>query len=160
MTLLKGRSAMFNPIGGETISRYLATLFLALLFIAPMTQANATSKATRYLIKQEIANGCDTKRGKFNATGIIERDLTGDGAKDLILDHGGITCSDGSRSGFCGAAMCSVIFYVRDNNGLLQQKLEVLSIGATNKGGNPANIELINHRGKTSIVRWNGSTFD
>ena len=135
-------------------------LTIALTLTMLPQAAFAASKASQYLMREQIAEACATKKGKFLPVGIEERDLTGDGRRDLILDHGAIQCSDGSRSLFCGAAMCSINFYVGDSKGLLRKKLEVLSIGATVKGGEPPEIELINHRGMTSRIRWNGTTFD
>ena len=119
--------------------------------------ASAESKAARYLIREQIKAACPAG-GTFDKAGIIERDLTGDGKSDLILDHGAITCNDGNRSGFCGIRACSVLFYVREGN-LLKQKLEILSIGATVTGGNPPSIKLTGHNFQESSVRWNGATF-
>lgn len=128
---------------------------------APVANAQ-TSKAAQWLASEQISAACGNSDGRFDPVGVIERDLTGDGQADLILDHGAIECrsSDlGSRSGFCGIRACSVIFYVRDG-GLLKMSKEILSIGVEAGPGDRPAIALTGHNFEETTVRWNGSTFE
>jgi|TARA_B110000908_G_scaffold167845_1_gene221531 hypothetical protein len=50
----------------------------------------------------------------FSSKGAIERDLTGDGRKDLVLAHGGVTCKGSNNiSRRCGMQVCRVKLFVR-----------------------------------------------
>lgn len=134
-------------------------LFMPAVFLMTVLSqpAMAFSKATDYLMKEHIKAACQGG-GSFASAGLIERDITGDGKPDLILDHGGITCNDGNRSGQCGIRTCSVYFYVREGN-LLKEKLEILSIGVTVAGGNPPRIKLVGHDFEESSVVWQNGQF-
>jgi hypothetical protein len=155
--LLIGSKANKADVPEGRVGKVLPLSIVAITAMLSASPALALSKAARYLINEQISAACPSG-GKFAAGGVDERDLTGDGKADLILDHGGITCNDGSRSSFCGIRACSVYFYVRDGN-LLKEKLDILSIGATVKGGNPPSIELIGHGFEKSTVRWDGKSF-
>jgi hypothetical protein len=74
----------------------LLRLCLGLCALLPGAAAAQDSNAARYLAAQEIAAACDAG-GTFGSGGLIERDLTGDGRDDLILDHGAISCDGESR---------------------------------------------------------------
>lgn len=132
-------------------------LFLALSL--SVTKSHANSKATQWLMEDAVKRVCETKDGKFTSAGVIEADLTGDGRPDLVLDHGGIECSDGSRALTCGIRACSILFYVREGD-LLVEKTEILSIGASLGKGMPPTINLMGHNFEESSVRWNGRSFD
>ncbi len=118
------------------------------------------SKAAEWLINEQIVEGCDeNSKGQFAPNSIFEQDLTGDGQKDLIIDHGGLNClPDRHNSMNCGVRACSVLFYVREGN-LLIKKKEILSIGVSVEAGNPPIIHLMSHDYLKSTVRWNGYTF-
>ena len=79
---------------------------------------------------------------------------------DLILDHNGIECSGGiGRSNECGAANCSIYFYVRKGK-LLKLSMEILAVGATVGGGKPPRIELGGTASRGNhFIRWNGRKF-
>ncbi len=110
------------------------------------------------ILEGHVAEGCTNGAGAFQG-GVYERDLTGDGLVDLIVDHGGITCTQGfGRSGFCGAQVCSVVFYV-NQNGTLTEVQEILAIvGGISDTPRPL-IGLHGHGGGRNFWRWNGAEF-
>lgn len=139
--------------------------------LAITASAEARSRAAEYLVAEQIAEACDGGRGTIEPSGVIERDLTGDGAADLIIAHEAITCiiaheaitcAGGGASGrslFCGMQVCSVHFYVRRGT-LLQPVLEMLGGGVTAGPGDVPDISMYAHGGTRGSVRWNGRTFD
>lgn len=129
---------------------------LAFLFLAG--PAAARSAAADYLIGQQIEAACEGP-GSFGPDGIIERDLTGDGRSDLILDHGAIDCDGKGRSLECGIRACSVYFYVREGQ-LLKLKKEILSIGVTVTGRDRPAIHLMGHNFEKTTWHWNGRDFE
>jgi len=134
----------------------MAALIFAVLF-AGLKPANARSKAASWLINEQIIEGC----GKAGFDAVIKTDLTGDGQKDLIIDHGGLECVDaaiGSRSNYCGIRACSVLVYVRVGD-LLKLKLEVLSIGVSISSDNPPRINLMGHNFEENSIVWTGTSF-
>lgn len=101
--------------------------------------AQSYSKAAQYLIAQEIKAACPSG-GRFSAEGAIERDLTGDGRKDLVLSHGALTCKGNNRiSNYCGMQACTVKLFVREGQ-LLSLKSDLLGGGVTL---DPTNVPLI-----------------
>ena len=136
------------------MSRMLVLLTLTLF---GSSSALAWTNATSYLVKQQIHAACDGP-GKISPQAVIEKDLTGDEKKDLIISHNGITCSSGQSSGLCGIRACSVLIYVRQGP-LLVLKKEILSIDvSTGTGAVPA-IKLVSHNFDNVVLRWNGSAF-
>ncbi|MCB1438898.1 MAG: hypothetical protein H6888_10630 [Nitratireductor sp.] len=134
-------------------------LAIVLLAAYPANPVHARSKAANWLVDQQIQEGCDGAKGRFSGGSVIERDLTGDGKPDLIIDHSGLQCGrSGSRSGFCGIKACSVLFYERQGD-LLQLRNETLSIGVSVGKGKRPKIGLVGHNGKRGTVRWNGRQF-
>ena len=136
----------------------LGLILLGLIGAGPVLAQDDLSAATKWLMGEQIAQACEST-GRFES-GVYERDLTGDGRRDLILSHDGITC-DGAfrRSGFCGAQVCSTLFYVGAADGTLVQVDEVLSlIGAISDDAIPV-IEMYSHGGTFYALRWNGSEF-
>jgi len=140
----------------------LALLVLVALLWLQASPAPARTKAADYLVAEQIAAACDGGAGKMDPSGVIERDVTGDGRLDLILNHRGIWCDragEGIRqSGFCGAQLCSVLIYVREGQ-LLRLKKEVLSGGLGLGAGSRPEIHLFGHGGKPSTLRWDGNGF-
>ncbi len=137
------------------------TALLAALFTisAGVPLAQAQSKAASYLVKQEIAEGCESHRGTMDPSGIIERDLDGDGLPDLILADDALKCSGQSeRSVNCGMQICSVTFYLR-RGPLLQKVHEMLGAGVTVGEGRIPKVSMFAHGGSRGFVRWNGQTF-
>lgn len=126
-----------------------------LVFISPAT---ARSKAAQYLVDQQIAEACNGGSGTIRSEAAIERDLTGDGRADLIIDHRGIWCDGGGQSGFCGAQLCSVLIYVR-RDALLKLEAEILSGSLEVSGGKIPAIHLSAHGGAPSTLQWDGKKF-
>ena len=134
------------------------TIFTLALAWSPV---EARTKAAAWVAKEQIAEACDGGRGTIDPVGVIERDLDGDGKSDLILSHDAIFCSDGrfGRSMFCGAQVCSVLFYVR-RGGLLKKVGEVLGGGVTIGEGRRPPISMHGHGGQSVSVKWNGTAFE
>ena len=134
------------------------TIFTLALAWSPV---EARTKAAAWVAKEQIAEACDGGRGTIDPVGVIEGDLDGDGKSDLILSHDAIFCSDSrfGRSGFCGAQVCSVIFYVR-RGGLLKKVGEVLDGGVTIGQGRRPPISMYGHGGQSVSVKWNGKAFE
>lgn len=136
-----------------------AVLGLVLL-VATVGAASAQSysKAARYLMAQEIKTACPSG-GRFSSKGAIERDLTGDGRKDLVLAHGGVTCKGSNNiSRRCGMQVCTVKLFVRQGQ-LLKLKSDFLGGGVTL---GPTNVPVISgyaHGGAPWAIRWNGRNF-
>lgn len=134
---------------------------LAVVVFAASVGASAAqsySKAMRYLMAQEIKAGCPAG-GRFADWGVIERDLTGDGREDLILNHGGLVCK-GSQpiSRKCGMQVCTVKIFVRQGQ-LLKLKSDFLGGGVTL---GPTTVPVIlgyAHGGDPWAIRWNGRAF-
>jgi hypothetical protein len=135
------------------------TMLIAALAASP---AAALSKAAEYLVAEQLRLACSGQEGGFEPGGIDERDLTGDGKLDLIIDHGAVSCRAGGnhsgRSVECGAAACMVLFYVRTGK-LLKLSLEIASVGAVVGSGKVPVIELIGFEFQKGFVRWNGREF-
>lgn len=128
------------------------------LAIAANQPAEARSKAAAYLIDRIIAEECPAG-GTFSPTEIVERDLTGDGAADLILDLHGVRCADGGMSGGCGPAACNANVYVR-TSGLLKLVTEEFSVGFEIGPGDPPSIEFKDRKFQSYRLRWNGKSFE
>lgn len=139
--------------------RVFATSAVALLLIASARgELAAASKAAQYLVKQHAADGCPAG-GTFAAGGVIERDLTGDGKPDLVIDHSSLQCNDGGRSNACGMQACSVEIYVRVG-ALLKPAESFLSVGGVSlQGGNPPSLKMMSTNSKPYTVRWKGGQF-
>ncbi len=136
-----------------------ALLTATLIITAPAAQAQAQSKAAAYLVKQAIAEGCEGGKGTMGPSGIIERDLNGDGLSDLILADDALSCSGQSeRSLNCGMQVCSVTFYLRRGE-LLQKVHEMLGADVTVGTGQIPKVFMNAHGGSRGFVRWNGRTF-
>ncbi len=140
-------------------SRYAARLAVGALLTFLLPPVLAASPDARPLIAAQIAEGCGAEgAGQFARDAIVERDLTGDGAPDLLISHDGLACRSGGRSGFCGIRTCLVVLYVRQG-GRLSLNTEVLSIGASIGVGDPPVIALTSDDGSPNPLRWNGTTF-
>ncbi len=137
------------------------TLLTFMTIALAWSPVEARTEAAAWVVKEQIAEACDGGRGTIDPVGVIERDLDGDGKSDLILSHDAIFCSDGrfGRSIFCGAQVCSVIFYVR-RGGLLKKVGEVLGGGVTIGQGRRPPISMYGHGGQSVSVKWNGKAFE
>ncbi|GAB5449173.1 hypothetical protein [Gymnodinialimonas sp.] len=78
-------------------------------------------------IVQRAAGSCMNGTGTITRQDLETADFDGDGQEDFILNHGAVTCTDG-RSGFCGAANCSIDVYLSTLG--YQQPREFLGISA------------------------------
>jgi hypothetical protein len=120
--------------------------------------AQSYSKAAKYLIAQEVAAGC-ASGGRLASAGAIERDLNGDGRKDLLLSHDRLQCKGSSKiSRRCGMQVCTVKIYLRQGQ-LLKQKMDFLGGGVT---VGPTDVPVISgyaHGGDPWAIRWNGRGF-
>ncbi|MFC6631983.1 hypothetical protein [Microbulbifer taiwanensis] len=142
-------------------SRFLAVALslMVSLSVVLAVPALADSKAAQWLVSEQIEAGCGPGvKGRFGPGFVIERDLTGDGRKDLIISHEGLTCADNrSRSQLCGAAMCSWNIYVREGD-LLVEKKQMLGSGVSVGGGATPSIVFSGKSSRHSL-KWNGSNF-
>jgi hypothetical protein len=137
---------------------FAVTLTAGFAAVCALPGAAAGSKAADWLVQQEIAAGCDGGSGRFDADAVIERDLTGDGNRDLIISHSGLQCGGQGRSLHCGIRACSVLLYVREGS-LLKQSHEVLSVGVSVEDGSPPVIRTLSHDLQERALRWDGSAF-
>lgn len=138
--------------------RTLQVTTLALVSAFSVSEGSARSKAAQWLVKQQIADACETGGGSIDPSGVIERDLNGDGRADLIISHEAISCG-GGRSGFCGMQVCSVLFYIRRGD-LLVKVHEMLGANVEVRPGRIPAIFLSAHGGGGGTVRWNGRSFE
>ena len=136
--------------------RWLCAITLGLTGAA-QAQSDITPQVNTVL-QGHVAEGCQTGAGTFDA-GFYARELTGNGLTDLLVDHGGITCSGGfGRSLFCGVQMCSVYFYVNDGQSLTLFH-EMLGIVMTVSDTPLPLIGIAGHNSPVHQWRWNGSAF-
>lgn len=133
-------------------------ILLMAAVLAVAGQAEARSKAAQYLVDQQISDACNGGEGSIAESGLVERDLTGDGRDDLIIDHAGIQCDGAGMSGFCGAQVCSLLIYVRRGDLL---KLEVDSLGTVLEISNdPVPVlSVAGHGANRATLRWDGKRF-
>lgn len=137
------------------------TLLLAsLIAFMPASLVQAQSSAVAYLVNQEIAEGCESHKGTIEPSGIIERDLDGDGEPDLIIAADALRCSgQNSRSLNCGMQICSVTFYLR-RGPLLRKVHDMLGAGVSVGPGRVPKVFMYAHGGSRGSVRWNGRGFE
>ena len=137
----------------------MARLFIfACSLVLCCAPAGAASKAAEFLVREQISQACEGSPGQIDPIAVVERDLTGDGRIDLIISHDGITCSNGSRSSFCGTQLCPVNFYVR-RGGLLKREHKMLGAKVTVGDGDIPEIQMTAVDGKPGTVKWNGQKF-
>ena len=137
--------------------RFLLPAIPILVPLLATSDVLARSKAAQWLVKEQIAGACDGRRGTIDPSGVIERDLNGDGEDDLIISHEAISCG-GAMSSFCGMQVCSVYFYVRRGD-LLVEVHEMLGGGVEVGSGRVPKISMYAHGGRRGSVSWNGRTF-
>jgi hypothetical protein len=134
------------------------SVICAIVLVLLATPALGRSNAAKYLVREQIAQACDGKRGRIDPGAVIERDLTGDGMADLIISHEGITCAEDAPSGFCGVQVCAVKIYVR-RGALLKLEYEMLAVGVSVDDGHVPAIEMYAHGGGRRTIRWNEREF-
>lgn len=132
---------------------WIATMAVVLL----QTPANAFTEATNYLISQHVEQGCGDNNGTYNEDGIYEKDFTGDGKADLIVDDSSLTCQgDETIPQTCGASQCQKTIYVRKGT-LLKKAFETY---ADIQIMPPARLKVYGRHGQTfKILKWNGRTY-
>ena len=137
----------------------LSITLLAALVVAALPAVAQDSNAARWLVTERLAAVCEEGQGLFNAEGIIERDLTGDGRPDLILFDDFVTCAGRKfRASTCRAGECEFTVYVREG-ALLQPKLSDRTVERLDVlAGEPPVIVYAQRDGVRS-VRWNGRAF-
>ena len=136
----------------------ISTLAAAALLVA-VPAAAQDSNAARWLVSERLSSVCATGEGMFDAQGIIEQDLTGDGRPDLILFDDFVTCSGRRfRASTCRSGECEFNVYVREG-ALLQPKLTDRTVERLDVlTGEPPVIVYAQRDGVRS-VRWNGRLF-
>ena len=103
-------------------------LALAALLSMPVAAPAQTTEANLSLVSAELRAACPSGGGRITG-GVTERDLTGDGALDLIVDHKGLTCGDGEPSALCDGPICTVKVWIDDGGSmLLTQELRARNI--------------------------------
>ncbi|WP_035898767.1 peptidoglycan-binding protein [Labrenzia sp. DG1229] len=118
------------------------------------------SRAAAYLRDEQIGVACDGRGGTFEPGGLIERDLTGDGKDDLLIDHRGISCNGSPRSSLeCGMQVCSMRIYVREGQ-LLQLKEDFLGMQPSIGNEQVPVIRVLGHGGGQAAIRWTGYGFE
>lgn len=136
-------------------------LLTALILCSPGGVVAQSSNAARYLLKENIAEGCTEGTGHIDPRALIEADLDGDGRDDLIIAHEGIRCgtSDTRRSLLCGMQVCSVKIYMRRGD-LLRLQEDFLGSGiAVNDNAMPPIVSGYAHGGGKWSLRWSGAGF-
>nr|WP_321483831.1 hypothetical protein [uncultured Cohaesibacter sp.] len=114
------RSTLFQHRTRTSISGFMTASLL--LFWTSGASASLYSKATHYLIDQQIKAGCVDGVGRFDHKGVFEVDLNGDGKLDLVLSHQGLHCADTmARSSKCDVQFCSILVYFRQGKLLKKQ---------------------------------------
>ena len=134
-------------------------MLFAAAILAALPAAAQDSNAARWLVTERLSAVCETGEGLFNAEGIIEQDLTGDGRPDLILFDDFVTCSGRRfRASTCEAGECEFNVYVREG-ALLQPKLSDRTVERLDVlAGEPPLIVYAQRDGVRS-VRWDGRLF-
>lgn len=124
-----------------------------------MGGAHSYSEAANYVAQEQTEIGCNGQAGVF--TKLWETDITGDGKKDLILDHARLTCANGSGSSNCGASgLCEILVFVRKGGLLVETALPENTHSVDKLSG--ARLKLLigpQLKSRVKIVRWNGTRF-
>lgn len=108
-------------------------------------------------ISDAVSYACTGEGGEFSESSIYIRDLDGDGAQDLILDHGGLNCS-GGMSVTCGVQVCTSEIYLQ-RDGSLQKVIEILNRITSISADAVPLIGVWGHGGTQGEIRWNGQAF-
>ena len=137
-----------------------ATLLAAAIAVLSPTAAQAQpSKAGAYVAKEQMAEACGSrKRAKAASDAFQEKDLTGDGRPDLLVNHRKIRCAKKRKNVRCGPKNCTIQIYVRTKRGLLKPAFEVLAKEAKIGAGDKPAIIITSSLG-TGKVRWDGKAF-
>ncbi len=134
---------------------------LCFIFICLAAQAGAQSiEAARWLLWQEAQAACQMSGGapSIRETGLIERDLDGDGALDLLIAHEGFICGEVGRSGFCGVQVCTLKIWLNRGGQLILTE-EFLGMNIAVDTNTPPVITGYGHGGGAWSIRWTGTGF-
>ncbi|MDV4169280.1 hypothetical protein [Rhodovulum sp. FJ3] len=108
-------------------------------------------------VSEAIDYACMGAGGEMSEASTYVKDLDGDGAQDLILDHGGVKCTNG-RNISCGAQVCTTEFFLQ-RDGTLAKEVEILGT-ITDLSNDPIPlISIWGHGGNQGEIRWNGRAF-
>jgi hypothetical protein len=130
--------------------------FAVVLAAAFPVTAVAASKAVEEIVHQTITDSCDGP-GKIDPAGVIERDFTGDGRPDLLINHWSITCQKGI-DGYCGTDGCSMDVHVAGDKGY-GPKQDLFAYDIKIEDGSPARITVYNRDGDDYTYRWADGRF-
>ncbi len=133
----------------------LASTFLLLNFLSP--QSGALTKATNYLVSKQLSKACHNGQGRVLREAIIERDITGDGKLDLILDLSGFECDRGKNE-FCETQNCTIVIYIRKGRHLRKVGDYITENLSVSRGSRPI-ISMWDAERKPYSVRWTGERF-
>jgi hypothetical protein len=128
----------------------------ALALATSSAPVHAASEAANEIVDRTITETCGGK-GEIDPKGLVERDLTGDGEADLLIDYGFISCHEG-MNGFCGSGGCSVSIHVFEN-GRLTLKEELFGVETQVLNGKPPRIRVKSRDGGSQTIRWKGGRF-
>ncbi|MEN0040603.1 MAG: hypothetical protein AAF764_04620 [Pseudomonadota bacterium] len=137
-----------------------ATLLAAAIALLSPTAAQAQpSKAGAYVAKEQMVEACGSRKGaKAAKDAFQEKDLTGDGRADLLVNHSKVRCTAKRKNERCGPKNCTIQIYVRTKRGLLKPAFETLAREAKIGDGDKPAIIITSSLG-TGKVRWDGKTF-
>jgi len=110
-------------------------------------------------VKTHLINACADKGGKAGSDVLIKRDLTGDGQGDLLINHKGYTCADGSKSQLCEGEQCMVFIYVKNEKDQFYLRTNFYDIYMRIGPEDPPVISGAYQTGKVYDLQWNGSEF-
>lgn len=111
------------------------------------------------ILDAEVAEACGTVQGnQVSTNGFIEHDFTGDGQRDLLIQHSEVSCASG-RNGFCGAQVCSLLIWVREGGQLVQKVTALGVVTAIGDGPRPV-VTFYEHGGSIGSLRWTGTDFE
>lgn len=143
------------------------TLATVLLCAGAQPTAADAMRDIRFAEMQEIQLACGEfgraagmKSGVMGANGIIHRDLTGDGVKDLIVDHRAIVCVNGLTlsSRTCDESGCALRVFVSNWAGFAFH-IERKAASYTVSDDELPIITLTDADGTQTLWRWDGTYF-
>ncbi|MEN3791995.1 hypothetical protein [Fulvimarina sp. MAC3] len=133
-----------------------SALIACLACLAAVPPAAARSKAAQWLVGEALKEACG-KGGTIDDSGVIERDLDGDGPADLIIAHDAVQCPAGP-SATCGNQVCAVKIYLRRGS-LLEEFIATRGSAVKVGTGSPPPISMRLEGGGEVTARWDGQTF-
>lgn len=87
-----------------------------------------TTAANIGIVANELGAACPAGDGRVTG-GVVERDFTGDGVLDLLVDHGRLTCGTSGESARCSDGLCAVRLWINEGGRMvLAQELRARNI--------------------------------